>query len=97
MPPSSVGDYCAIRTALLSLTKSGAGCGSLCGSCKHAHLYRRRDKLDPAVYCHELSPYVPPVIVVQSVPRVAALSLRQMQEIARPIDPRPGVIDGSYR
>lgn len=46
-----------------------AGGGSLCGSCKHAHLYRRRDKLDPAVYCHELSRYVPPVIVVQSVPR----------------------------
>jgi hypothetical protein len=45
-----------------------AGGRSLCGSCKHAHLYRRRDKLDPAVYCHELSRYVPPVIVVQSVP-----------------------------
>jgi len=28
---------------------------------------------------------------------VAALSLRQVQEIALPIDPRPGVNDGGYR
>ena len=36
---------------------------SLCAGCKHAHLYRRRDQLDPAVYCHELGKYVPPDIV----------------------------------
>jgi hypothetical protein len=43
-------------------------------------------------------PIVPPDIVECSQFRaVAALSLRQMQEIALPIDPRPGVNDGSYR
>jgi hypothetical protein len=74
------------------------GGGGLCGGCKHAHLYRRRDKLDPAVYCHELGRYVPPDIVECSqFLSMAALSLRQMQEIALPIDPRPGVNDGSYR
>jgi hypothetical protein len=36
------------------------GAASLCAGCKHAHLFRRRDKLDPAVYCHELGTYVPP-------------------------------------
>jgi len=28
---------------------------------------------------------------------MAALSLHQMQQIALPIDPRPGISDGSYR
>jgi hypothetical protein len=59
------------------------GGGSLCGGCKHAHLYRRRDKLDLTVYCHELSRYVPPdVVECSQFDAVAALSLRQMQEIA---------------
>jgi len=71
---------------------------SLCAGCKHAHLYRRRDKVDPVVYCHELCKYVPPDIVECSqFSAVAALSLHQMKEIALPIDPRPGISDGSYR
>ena len=71
---------------------------SLCAECKHAHLYRRRDQLDPAVYCHELGKYVPPDIVECSqFSAVAALSLHQMQKIALPIDSRPGIHDGSYR
>ncbi len=71
---------------------------SLCVGCKYAHLYRRRDKLEPAVYCHELGKYVPPDIVeCNQFSAVAALSLHQMQEIALPIDPRPGISDGSYR
>jgi hypothetical protein len=74
------------------------GGASLCGGCKHAHLYRRRNKLDPAVYCYELGKYVPPDIVECSqFSAVAALSLHQMKEIALPIDPRPGINDGSYR
>jgi hypothetical protein len=74
------------------------GGASLCAGCKHSHLYRRRDKLDPAVYCHELGGYVPPDIVECSqFSPVAALSLHQMQKIALPIDPRPGISDGSYR
>ncbi|HEV8642755.1 MAG TPA: hypothetical protein VGV13_16830 [Methylomirabilota bacterium] len=71
---------------------------SLCDGCKHAHLYRRRDRAEVAVYCHELGKYVPPDIVECSqFSAVAALSLHQMQQIALPIDPRPGVSDGSYR
>jgi len=71
---------------------------SFCAGCKYAHLYRRRDKLEPAVYCHELGKYVPPDIVeCNQFSAVAALSLHQMQEIALPIDPRPGISDGSYR
>ncbi len=72
--------------------------GSLCRGCKHAHLYRRRDCADPSVYCHELGRYVPPDIVECSqYSAVAALSLPQMQKIALPIDPRPGISDGGYR
>jgi len=71
---------------------------SLCGGCKHAHLYRRRDRADVSVYCHELGHYVPPDIVECSqFSAVAALSLHQMQKIALPVDPRAGVSDGSYR
>ena len=74
------------------------GGASLCAGCKHAHLYRRREQLDPAVYCHELGKYVPPDIVECSqFSAVGALSVHQMQQIAVPIDPRPGVSDGSYR
>ena len=74
------------------------GGASLCAGCKYAHLYRRRDKRDPAVHCHELGTSVPPDIVECSrFGAVAALSLHQMQKIALPIDPRPGVSDGSYR
>ena len=73
----------------------GAG---LCAGCKHSHLHRRRDKLDPAVYCHELGRYVPPDIVECSqFSAVAALSLPQMQKVTLPIDPRPGIDDRSYR
>ncbi|MBI2490786.1 MAG: hypothetical protein HY616_07690 [Candidatus Rokubacteria bacterium] len=50
------------------------------------------------MYCHELGRYVPPDIVECSqFSPVAALSLHQMQKIALPIDPRPGISDGSYR
>ena len=71
---------------------------SLCAGCKHAHLYRRRDKIDPVVFCHELSRYVPMDIVECSqFSAVAALSLHQMQQIALPVDARPGISDSSYR
>jgi hypothetical protein len=71
---------------------------SLCAGCKHAHIYRRRDHPDATIYCHELGRYVPPDIVeCNQFSAVAALSLHQMQKIALPIDPRPGVSDGSYR
>ncbi|MGH7331227.1 MAG: hypothetical protein ACREKS_00490 [Candidatus Rokuibacteriota bacterium] len=74
------------------------GGASLCAGCKHAHLYRRRGKLDPAVYCHELGQHVPPdIIECSQFSAVGALSLHQMQKIALPIDSRPGVNDGSYR
>jgi hypothetical protein len=50
------------------------------------------------IYCHELGKYVPPDIVECSqFSAVAALSLHQMKEIVLPIDPRPGISDGSYR
>ena len=74
------------------------GGDSLCAGCKHAHVYRRRENPDAHVYCHELGKYVPPDIVECSqFSAVAALSLHQMKEIALPIDPRPGISDGSYR
>ena len=71
---------------------------SLCAGCKHAHLYRRRTKPELFVHCHELGRGVPPDIVECSqFQAVNALSLHQMQQIALPVDPRPGVRDGSYR
>jgi hypothetical protein len=71
---------------------------SLCTGCKHAHRYRRRGSPDPAIFCHTLDRYVPPDIVECSEYRaVAALSLTEMREIALPVDPRPGIHDGSYR
>jgi hypothetical protein len=46
----------------------------------------------------ELGMYVPPDIVEYNpFSAVAALSLHQMQKIALPIDPRPGIGDGSHR
>ncbi len=71
---------------------------NLCTGCKHSHLYRRQGDQHVAVYCQSLGRYVPPDIVECSeFEAVAALSLSQMREIALPIDPRPGVSDGSYR
>ena len=71
---------------------------SLCTGCKHSHLYRRQGDQDVRVFCHRLDRYVPPDIVECSEFRpIAALSLSQMREIALPVDPRPGVSDGSYR
>lgn len=64
------------------------------GGCKLAHVYRRHDKLDRAVHCHELGKYVPADIVECSqFSAVATLSLHRMQKIGLPIDPRPGVDD----
>jgi len=72
--------------------------GGLCNGCKHAHLLRRRGVQDVWVYCHELGKAVPPDIVECSqFSAVAALSLHEMQRIALPIDPRPGIHDRSYR
>jgi len=63
-----------------------------------AHLYRRRDKLNPEVYCYELGKYVPPAIVECSqFSAMTALSLHEMQRIALPIDPRSGISDSNYR
>lgn len=71
---------------------------SLCAGCKHSHVHRRRSSPDPSVYCHELGKYVPPDIVeCNQFSAVAALSLHQIQKIALPIDPRPGIDDRSYR
>ena len=56
--------------------------------------YRRR----PFVYCHELGKYVPlDIVECSQFSAIAALSLHQMQQIARPIDPRPRISDSSYR
>jgi hypothetical protein len=74
------------------------GGASLCSGCTHSHIYRRRGSVDAFVYCHRLDRYVPPDIVECSEFRaVTALSLSQMQAIALPIDPRPGISEGSYR
>jgi hypothetical protein len=71
---------------------------NLCSGCKHAHLYRRQDSADLAVYCHELARYVPPDIVECSqFTAVAAPTLHEMQRIALSIDSRRGINDGSYR
>lgn len=75
-----------------------AGASSLCAGYKHAHLYRRRNQAEPAVYCHELGKYVPPDIVECSqFTGIAAMSLHEMQRLALPIDARPGPSDGGYR
>lgn len=88
-------DPCRSTPPVRAFSPSGR---SLCNGCKHAHLYRRRDGAEPSVYCHELARYVPPDIVECSqFTAVAAPSLHEMQRIALPIDPRPGINDGSYR
>ena len=74
------------------------GTDSLCAGCKHSHVYRRRDDRDPFVYCHELGKYVPlDIVECSQFSAMAVLSLHQMQQIALPIDPRPGISDSSYR
>ncbi len=71
---------------------------SICAGCKHSQTYRRRGHPYPVIYCSELYKHVPPGIVECSeFEAVASLSLEQMQQIALPVDPRPGVNDGSYR
>ncbi len=87
-----------IHTAAVPYRDRSVGGQSLCTGCKHSHLYRRQREQDVRVFCHRLDRYVPPDIVECSEFRpVAALSLSQMMEIALPVDPRPGVSDGSYR
>jgi hypothetical protein len=51
-----------------------------------------------SIYCHDLGKYVPPDIVeCNQFAAATTLSLRQMRQIALPVDPRPGINDGSYR
>jgi hypothetical protein len=71
---------------------------SLCTGCKNGHIYRRRGDQDISVHCHSVGRNMPPDIVECSEFRpVASLSLTQMHQIALPVDPRPGVNDGSDR
>jgi hypothetical protein len=87
-----------LHAAALSYRERQAGGDSLCAGCKHSHLYRRRGKPEASVYCHRLDRNVPPDIAECSeFEPVAAPTLGQMREIALPIDPRPGIRDGSYR
>ena len=97
MPPFDFDDFDPHAVAEPSRDRRLGGV-RLCAGCKHSHVHRRRSSPDPSVYCHELGKYVPPDIVECSqFSPVAALSLHQMQKIALPIDPRPGISDGSYR
>ena len=87
-----------LHTAAQPYRDRPVGGRALCTGCKHSHLYRRQGHQDVAVYCHSLGHYVPPDIAECSdFQAVAALTLSQMREIALPVDPRPGVDDGSYR
>jgi hypothetical protein len=87
-----------IHAAAQPYRERQAGTQILCAGCKHSHMYRRQGQQDGSVFCHSLDRYVPPDIVECSdFKAVAALSLSQMREIALPVDPRPGVRDGSYR
>ncbi len=87
-----------IHTAAQPYRERPVGGQNLCTGCKHSHLYRRHGDQDVRVFCHRLDRYVPPDIVECSEFRpIASLSLSQMREIALPVDPRPGVNDGSYR
>ena len=71
---------------------------SLCTGCKDGHIYRRRGDQEISVYCHSVGRSMPPDIGECSEFRsVASLSLTEMQQIALPVDARPGVNDGSYR
>jgi hypothetical protein len=87
-----------IHTAAQPYRDRPVGDQNLCAGCTHSHVYRRQGHEHAAVYCHSVGHYVPPDIVECSeFQAVAGLNLRQMQEIALPIDPRRGVSDGSYR
>ena len=87
-----------IYTAAEPYRDRPAGSDNLCIGCKYSHRYRRQAEQDARIFCHQLDRYVPPDIVECSEFRpITAPSLTQMQQIALPIDPRPGVNDGSYR
>jgi hypothetical protein len=70
----------------------------LCARCTWGHLYRRRRRLHFEVFCSFLERPVPADIVECSKFSDANdLSLRDMVQMALPVDPRPGIDDRSYR
>ena len=95
MPRVDLQDFCEAATPASGGHREGDG---ICTGCSHSHVYRRRDRPDASIYCHDLGQYVPPDIVeCNQFIAVTTLSLGQMRQIALRVDPRPGINDGSYR
>ena len=71
---------------------------TLCGRCRWGQEMRRAHGTEPMVFCRSIGRGVPSDIMeCTGYLDRKSMDLGEMQWIAKPVDPRVGVQDGSYR
>lgn len=87
-----------LETLATATSSAERGLGdSLCTTCKHSVIFRRKERMDVIVRCGMVERVVPSdVHECSAYDDVNSMSLYEMKQIALDVDPRRGVNDKSY-